>query len=685
MKKNDILTSYSFLASLNENGTDIYEAVYIPLCKRALALYAKEQTQGTDQNIKKIIQDEYGIDMPILVIQKLIVVIADRLSRKQKEKFDFQYFEKGKSFQYKSYVFTDLEQSYQSERRQANALQQAFEEYVKVQDENTNANRNTNIPVFADFINRYKRELSSFLVGKTEKFSITEMNESYMFHVRFLQYIESNNDVLFKVVERIFVGSIIASYIESNINVHAKLENSITYYLDTKIVLEALDLQSEEDTQPIKELLQLICDTGGKVRILDVTLSEIHGIIDTAIQNYDKNCPTTTINEACVRIGKNKTWLTKINGNLEHFLLDTLKIEVTKVSDADIRDFVNSEDTKQLREIWYRKNAAEHDVIAYLYVRKRRKENSDKMLIQKSNYWFVTANSRLCHFNLKRKVNGSPVETVLPQELTSLLFLQNPNKYKNRVSKIGINELIAQTLSDEYPSRDIINEFDSAVKDNVDISDDDYRILLSAISQQSTIQLQKLLEKSISEKDNFNTQVHHIIAKERDRQNRERKQKNDAINNYQQGEKERKELNNKNQILEDKLEKLSQEVEKLQAISIKDQNENKRLKEDNIKMRLKDWKSPRYIISSFLCFFCVVVFALYFIATDWEFNYCAKLVTTIESFDEIKKDIARTVLYFLHSALFALSVNAIISLYMMKDEKEKEHWFLNLLKHILNK
>ena len=35
-----ILTGYSFLAALNETGADMYNAVYVPMCKRAVSLYA---------------------------------------------------------------------------------------------------------------------------------------------------------------------------------------------------------------------------------------------------------------------------------------------------------------------------------------------------------------------------------------------------------------------------------------------------------------------------------------------------------------------------------------------------------------------------------------------------------------------------------------------------------------------
>ena len=51
-----LLTTYSFFAALTENNTDIYSAVYIPICKRALSLYSKKKTIGTDQDIRNIIR-----------------------------------------------------------------------------------------------------------------------------------------------------------------------------------------------------------------------------------------------------------------------------------------------------------------------------------------------------------------------------------------------------------------------------------------------------------------------------------------------------------------------------------------------------------------------------------------------------------------------------------------------------
>lgn len=108
-----LLTTYSFFAALTENSTDIYSAVYVPICKRALSLYAKNKTIGSDQDICNLISSEYGIDVPLLIIRKLIKSVVNDLSRKDKTKFDFQIIENGNnfSFSFKSFSFCDIEES----------------------------------------------------------------------------------------------------------------------------------------------------------------------------------------------------------------------------------------------------------------------------------------------------------------------------------------------------------------------------------------------------------------------------------------------------------------------------------------------------------------------------------------------------------------------------------------------
>ena len=86
--------------------------------------------------------------MSLLIIHKLIKSVVKELSRKDKTKFDFQIIENGNnfSFSFKSFLFGDIEESYNVEKRKSNVLQQAFEILAKEQVENIN-----NIPSFFRF------------------------------------------------------------------------------------------------------------------------------------------------------------------------------------------------------------------------------------------------------------------------------------------------------------------------------------------------------------------------------------------------------------------------------------------------------------------------------------------------------------------------------------------------------
>ena len=573
----NLLTAYSFLAALSENESDIYRTVYLPICKRAISLFAKEHTSGKDEDIKSVIENEYGISVPTSIVRKLIKAVSKDLSKRQRNNFKFEVFEDGKTFSFQTINFNEIEIIYEKEKRNANQLQTAFENYIKSELENTD-----DIPSFACFIDRHKQKLSSFFTGKTKKIENNSVEQSYMPHVQFLQYIEINYHELYKTAEQIFMGSIIASYLESEIDLEAKIEDGITYYLDTQVILEALDLQNAEDTQPTLELLKLIADTGGRIRILNTTINEISKIIEKAINHYSKDYPTTTINEACTRTNKTKTWLINANGKLEEYISKTLMANIDTIPDKKINEYSSTEDVNLLGNTRLKKKSAVHDVIAYLHVRERRNENV--RLIQKAKYWFITANKNLTNFNISRKVNGFINETIMPEELTSLLFLKNPKKFYSKVSQIGLNELIAQTLSEEYASKDLINDFDIAVKSQSNLSNEDYNILLSAVAVQSTTQIQRLLEE-VEKPENFNENIHKLIEKARKEKNKKNEIEKEREKEKEDNAAKRNDLQQKNSDLSTKLNAISEELKQIRIE--REQDKEKQENDKKIRRRTK--------------------------------------------------------------------------------------------------
>jgi hypothetical protein len=81
-ERENVLTGYCFLAALTEQQSDLYNHVFVPICKRALSLYSLTGgTHGKATDIKDIILNEYGIDVPIVMVKRLILSAAKSLSK----------------------------------------------------------------------------------------------------------------------------------------------------------------------------------------------------------------------------------------------------------------------------------------------------------------------------------------------------------------------------------------------------------------------------------------------------------------------------------------------------------------------------------------------------------------------------------------------------------------------------
>lgn len=498
----NLLTSYYFLATLAENNTDIYDSVYVPLCKRCLSRISRVKKHGSQFDVQKQFLDDYGLNVPAEIVRQLLVRINNRLSVRERNSFGFTILDKGRFFQFDQFSCGSIEESYNQIRRGANALEEAFQDYVRAQGQ---------VPIvpFQDFIDANKQKLSSYFTGNGEQVIV---DEAFLLHAKFLRHIESSHHELYKAAEKSYLGSIIAAYFESGVNVEAKQDSGVVYYLDTRVLFEILDLQDPESTKPAQDLLNLIKKTGGKPRVLSITINEMTDILAKELQAYNINNPKTTIGDACKRRGLKKIALVSLHGNLTKELQASYGISMDLVSESFINKNAKSVDIPALMSIGYRSSNARHDVLAYLNVREKR---STQTLVQKIDYWFVTVNERLYSFNKRRKGSSFP-EIILSSELTSLLFLRNPKDYASEVSSKGLASLIAQTLTDEYADRDLINQFDELVHDKVDVSNEDYELLIRYLATESTSRLYSLIEDvTTKDTDTINQKIQEIVNKTR--------------------------------------------------------------------------------------------------------------------------------------------------------------------------
>ena len=545
-----LLAAYSFLAALTENNNDIYNAVFVPLCQRVLSRIAQSKTQGSADDVRFNLKAEYGLDVPVTIVKDLIVRVGAKQSRKDRSSFNLRVMEKGTYFAFDNFNCGEIEVVYAEERRCANALEEAYRAFAETEGY-------ADSPDFQFFLDQNKHKLCSFFSGDVTSLEDKRIDQSYLPHAKFLRKIEGSNHQLYKAAERAYLGTLIAAYLEAGISLDAKLDNGIVYYIDTQVLLEALDLQAADSTHPALDVLDLIMKTGGRPKVLSITIDEIAGILDREIKTYNKNHPTTTIGDALVRLGHNKSWLVSLRNSIETTLSDRIHVTVDSISDNQIQEYGKSTDIDELVSSGYGKANAIHDVSAYLTVRDRRKVPT-KLKPQKAKYWFVSANSKLSYFNQKH--SRQTPEIVMPGELTSLLFLKDPVKYSSVVSKKGLSALIAQTLIEEYADKDLINDFDAIVRANVsNLSEDDYELLLEHVALESTTRLRNLIDDSCN-KDDFSAKVHHIVEKTRNQKAKQSQMDQEIQEEKERLSKENDEKGQRNTELEQHLLQLEKQV-----------------------------------------------------------------------------------------------------------------------------
>lgn len=476
------LSAFCFLASLTESGRDLYNDVYVPICKRALSYHcANKSKSGLYADLQKTILELYGIIVPESIISLLLKRIQKSFTAKEQTKYSLILSEKApKSFQINDFVFNEYEDKYKESQRDARLIEREFSQFVR-------ENNHVVCSSLESFIEKYQKRLSGFFAGYNI-INDDDIEISYLCHASFLKKIEETRNDLYKIAEQLYLGAIISSYFENEIDLGTKFDTGEVYFIDTQIILQAFDLQAAYETGPAKELLSTITNTGSKLQVLNITLNEITHQIEKAIFKWDSKNPKTIINEACLRNKKGKEWLILFKSDIQHRIEKELGVPLAHIPPSLEKKFKQSADVKELQKSRF-KYSAEHDVLAYLYVRHLRGKNI--LSVQKGKYWFVTNNGSLYKYN--KEHTGKVTEVILPDYLISLLWLKNPLKYKDNVKKAGLSSVLTATFKEEIPSKELIFTYGEKVRNNLEITDEQYINLLIAIANESAKKIEKYL------------------------------------------------------------------------------------------------------------------------------------------------------------------------------------------------
>ena len=98
---------------------------------------------------------------------------------------------------------------------------------------------------------------------------------------------------------------------------------------------------------------------------------------------------------------------------------------------------------------------------------------------------------------------------------------------------------------------------------------------------------------------------------------------------------------------------------------------------------LNSWKRPRRWLFGILLCFSIIIFILYFVFTDWDYNFCYRFLKWVDSPDcQTQKSIAKFAWLFAHALCSLFSFSALIVLYSIEKEEDKKGWLWKSIKFI---
>jgi len=214
--------------------------------------------------------------------------------------------------------------------------------------------------------------------------------------------------------------------------------------------------------------------------------------------------------------------------------------------------------------------------LAYLNVRKKRQGFVKSF--QKAKHWFISTNRNLFHFNISRLNSGAISEIILPEALTSLLWLRNPHSLNKKIARLGLGELVAHAVAEELPSHEILNGVDKNIKAHTSLNQEDYDILITAIAKESTRKIQHLNDLASDQKiEEFNSELFKKIDEAKKKIMEQKENYGDIKDENQKLEKQVLELNNKFDNIVTDLEAQNAEFEKLKQKNLELEEQIKKL------------------------------------------------------------------------------------------------------------
>ncbi len=494
--------NYSLLAALvNEPNANLYDDVIYHVLGYTISsmaeAYIDREHHYSTTDVQMEIKKEVGIEIPVSIIRSTLISISKKggdvsISFIGEKKSRFLI---GRSWDAArtSYV-SGKAQKLEDRKKQ---LESQYQIYLQ-------NNRYATEMTIEDFLRQYMEEVLSFLKGKND----TYINGEYVHIARFLSYIRSSDPRLFEVVCDIVWGAMIAGLLRDG---ETKVEQEevrgvpkkTKYFLDTPIVMAALDLSRESNVSQAKDLIRVIKGSGGDILVHQLTYEEIDSILFSVIEAgapYKLN----DLAEAYTRRGLERADIVLIKERLE-ILLKEIGISLLRLDGGELERAKSSCKESLLKQLAKSRGQGDsytyrevHDICLWQYVSYYAGGSRDP---RKLDAYFITSNQ---DFILLTKANLDTSRKdclIRPDNLVLNLWMQGG--ITSVMKKDLLSEKITKCIvaNDVDTSRRVQLVLDQYVKTGNSVAEEDGKILYQALANRppKLIELTDELSKDTDE------------------------------------------------------------------------------------------------------------------------------------------------------------------------------------------
>ena len=450
-----LLSTYALLGYLKETSSSkaAITELYIPIVKKAMSEYAlaKGMTEYKGRSLSEIsnkIKSIFDIEIPLPILAKIMEAICKEID----DESVFSLYQDG-AFIIKSYVFDSIDEIIEQEKQNIDKLQQDYKVYCNA--------------------NGYKfdfEELKRFILAQqielfTDKRSDL-LNVDYYVPKYVLERL--NDERIFKVMSNIYLGSIVASYLEQNIT---KKVTEAELLLDTNFFISLIDLNTEDAHRTCNQLFSLCQQLGYRFTMLNSTVNQIRVLLsnrinDFASRDFIGSVRCADVFNACIRKNLDKTKLERIKDNIQRLIEER---GIVVIHDAQIKELIEkakrSQEYKELLQRRKNADSALNDTVAKFYVESKRGHDVREFVDAKC--WFLHNSYSPYDYSYGRKIHERYL--ISANELLVLLWLSSPAQGQqikiSDVTRGGLASYITKYRRSKMPTRDTLKVIKKRVDD----------------------------------------------------------------------------------------------------------------------------------------------------------------------------------------------------------------------------